>query len=73
MDDIPGKLDLISDEELIDEIISRFDHAVFGGIKEIHEDDDEITREWAGKEFTCKGIAIGIIEKINEDMNGVEE
>jgi hypothetical protein len=73
MKDVPDKLDLISDEELIDAILARFDHAVFYGLRVETADGNEATRDWRGDEYVCRGLAMDMIRFINKDTDMYEE
>jgi len=50
-------LELVATDDLLDELLHRFDHAVFGGLQAKHADEQLITRRWFGSHFTCVGLA----------------
>lgn len=60
-------LELIETDALIDELMRRFDHAVFAGMK-VKEHESNYER-WAktGNLRTCQGLAFGIIAR-SEDV-----
>ena len=64
---------LMSDEELITILLERFDHAIFVGRKEGISEGIEQEEEWQGDPTMCKGLALEMIEKINQDSCPIEE
>ena len=76
MKDCVSNLELTSTEDLLTELIGRFDQYVFMGLRVCEKKGNTFTVDWCGEEFTCKGLALSVIEKIKEDselMNYVEE
>lgn len=51
-------LDLIPSKDLIDELMRRYDHAVFTGLKENigMRGQHYITRRWTGEQTMCSGM-----------------
>lgn len=67
-------LDGLTNEELLDELMSRYDHAVFAGLR-MDGDGNEIERDWMGDETFCKGLAVGLgmyIERQAREIVGDE-
>ena len=61
-------LKLTPTEDLLDEVLSRFEHAVFGGMRcdEHAPETCSYKRRWKGNIATCMGLAL----KITYDANG---
>ena len=66
MEDYVGKLDLVSDEELVNELSNRFDHIAFAGRKDVCTDSVETYRYWSGDKDISVGLCMAVIEKIRE-------
>jgi len=65
----------ISTNELLQEILSRFDHAIFIGIRcldMVKKEGDitriETSRKWKGNSYTCAGMAMEIGREILENF-----
>lgn len=69
MDD-PTKLDLITDEELVNELMKRYDDMIFAGRKNICKDNIETTRYWNGDEHITRGLCMDLVRKIDEQDEG---
>ena len=60
-------LELVETEQLITELLSRYDHAVFAGMKVRNEDlitkDGEIVemRRWVGNTRVCQGLCFELM------------
>lgn len=63
------RIEEFSDDELKEELLSRYDHAIFGGIKTaIGSSDGLLTkRSYMGNCATCTGIAYQIAYMCTED------
>ena len=68
------ELSLISNEALIEELLNRFDHAIFSGIKILDSMDNECdttrvenTQQWTGNPYTCVGMCTGLSNDILEE------
>lgn len=58
-------LELIETDKLIDELMNRFDHAVFAGMKV--KADDQYERWFkTGNLRTCQGLAFGILARCED-------
>lgn len=60
-------IELIPSEDLIMELMNRFDHAVFAGMKvDATPDKKSFTaRKWKGNSATCSGMAFQIACRIH--------
>lgn len=67
-------LELIETQALIDELLGRFEHAVFAGLKvnEATEIQYEV-RQQVGNQRTCQGLAFGIIARCEDHRRSVSE
>lgn len=67
-------LELIETPALLDELMNRFQHAVFGGLKvnEMSEVQYECWRK-VGNDRTCQGLAFGIIARCEDYRRAVSE
>ena len=73
MKDCPQILDLLSTEELIQELQERFDHFVICGLRVCEHKGDRLTREWFGDEYVCRGMLAEADTSIHEDTTAYEE
>lgn len=56
-------LDLISTDDLMEELFGRFDHAVFEGVKvNVTREESVIERQWKGDALMCCGLGTHIID-----------
>jgi hypothetical protein len=51
------QLEFVDTEALLEELLGRFDHAVFAGLKYPENMAYQATRLWKGNPFTCNGLA----------------
>lgn len=67
-------IQLIPTEELLKELLNRFDHAIFMGIKVYKEQGGEITsvRRWIGNSYTCCGLCESIKRSILNEFDSKE-
>lgn len=67
-------IELIETRQLVDELMRRFEHAVFAGLKvnEALETQYEM-REAVGNMRTCQGLAFAIISKCEYNRNSKAE
>jgi len=61
-------LELITTEVLIEELVGRFDHAVFCGLKVQHQKQVLIHRKFSGNPWTCSGLAQSMSLKAIDDL-----
>src|SRR5690348_5687196 len=60
---MPDSIELASDDELITELLGRFDHAAFTGMRIETEDvitktgGHSVLRKWKGNSYTVAGLA----------------
>lgn len=68
------KLELIETQDLIAELMNRFQHAVFAGMKvnETSEAQYETYRQ-IGNQRTCQGLAFGLIARCEDYRRSVSE
>ena len=67
---------LISTRDLVEELLDRFDHAVFAGIKVVSTKEVspiQTFRRWVGNSYTCSGICAGLNQTILKDFSDREE
>ncbi len=66
-------LELIETKRLIDELLRRFDHAVFAGMKV--QSDESTYERWVktGNSRTCQGLAFGIIARCEQYRQSIAE
>jgi hypothetical protein len=64
-------------DELIGELLGRFDHVVFCGLLNPNGDNCEVKRRWKGNSHTCTGlahdVALVILESFYERMESDED
>ena len=67
-------LELIETQALIDELLGRFQHAVFAGLKvnEATERQYEV-RQQVGNRRACQGLAFGLIARCEDYLRSVSE
>lgn len=63
---IKEELQLVSYEDLISELESRFDICIFAGIKHPIEKDEEASISYHGGKFACIGLCIHIIDMLKK-------
>jgi hypothetical protein len=61
-------LDLATSEQLVDELFLRYPHAVFLGVKDSHDMEDEWTvyQRWHGHSIVMQGLCTRLIRKIQD-------
>lgn len=67
-------IELYTTRQLLDELLARFDHAVFAGLKI----DEGIERQYElrdakGNTRTCQGLALGVIARCEQQREAVAE
>lgn len=66
-------IELIETDRLIDELMRRFDHAVFAGMK-VQAEESQYERWFkTGNLRTCQGLAFGIIARCEDHRRAVSE
>lgn len=66
-------LELIETDQLLDELMNRFDHAVFAGMK-VKQDESTYERwQKTGNLRTCQGLAFGLIARCEDYRRSVSE
>lgn len=60
-EDETNALAYCSVEELVNELKTRFDHAVFIGLVTMTDRDFNVFRDWTGCPFTVAGLAQSIV------------
>lgn len=60
-------LSLVPIQDLYEEILGRFDHAVFMGIK-VGKDDSSYSRRWKGNHHMAMGLCSDLINEINTNI-----
>ena len=76
-------LKLISNDDLIKELLNRFDHAVFAGVRvknpgnfngvDEAKGDIQTIRRWFGNSYTCAGLCSSLTRTILNDYSDREE
>ena len=72
---------LITTDDLIKELLNRFDHAVFAGcrVKELGKGVDgtkgdiQTLRRWFGNSYTCAGLSSSLQRTILKDFSDRED
>jgi hypothetical protein len=57
-------LQLVSYDDLLDELNSRFDIYIFAGIKRPVENDEEAELSYHGGKFVCIGLCLHLIDML---------
>jgi len=73
MKDYVTQLELMSDEELLKELEERFDHYIFSGLRVCDKKGNNLTREWFGDEFVARGLAMEIIQHVEDECRVISE
>ena len=73
MKDCPTTLELMSTDDIVEELTNRFDHYVFSGLKVCDVKGNVLIREWSGDEFTVRGLAMEIIQRVEDECKVVPE
>lgn len=58
-------IELVPTSELITELLSRYEHAVFAGLSQV-ADDQHIRRKWTGNSLTCQGLCAALNRSIDD-------
>lgn len=66
------ELSLVPAEELYEELLNRFDHAVFMG-KQIQGKTSKISRRWKGDHHLAMGLCTDLQDDILGDLISTEE
>lgn len=61
-----NKLTLISTDELIDELMARYDHAIFAGCKDYGNNKSQLTWERHGMYFAQVGLVDFLCRRLRE-------
>jgi len=64
----PRPYALVPIEELIEEILSRFDVAIFGGVQKISKDNHEYFIQAVGSDLECIGLATVLSDSVSDGM-----
>ena len=68
--DTPTALDLVSTDDLINQLASRYDHAVFAGVKVERAPRQDIeSLRWKGNNRICQGLCAHLTAEIEEYAN----
>ena len=64
-------LELIPTDELIEELLDRYDHAVFNGYRTGTKGEGSSEKDiyWHGNTVTCQGLAMRAIHHINKHLD----
>lgn len=70
-----SNMELIPTDDLITEILKRFDHAVFMGIQCRGGENNDIynIRRWRGNSYTCCGLSESLKRSILNEYEDNEE
>lgn len=63
-----NELEQATTEDLITELLGRFEHAVFCGMRIPLTETMTINRRWKGNTFTCAGLARSVADSALEDF-----
>ena len=61
-------LELISTQDLVNELANRFNAIIIHAIRERDDDEDELFLDYRGAKATCIGLADIIIDIIRSDI-----
>lgn len=72
---IPTAISLLSDEDLIDELMSRYDQLIFAAQRETNHQPGKVvaTRQWKGDYATAMGLCTQMWRKISDEHEHVVE
>lgn len=59
----------VATDDLLNEVLSRFDHAVFIGHQDRMKDRSRIVRRWKGNAHTISGLAHDVANVVLADMH----
>ena len=65
----PTSLELKSTEDLINELLKRYDAALFSGVKFTNKEEDQYITRWAGSIATV----IGVVEMLRNHIYTVSD
>jgi len=66
-------LELIETDKLIDELMNRFDHAIFAGMK-VQAEESQYERWFkTGDLRTCQGLAFGVIARCEDHRREIAQ
>lgn len=65
----PSDLELATNDELVGELMNRFDRAVFCGVVQRHEKHDYQVRCWRGEFLSCIGLSMSLQRKLLDEMD----
>lgn len=70
-------IEVIPTEDLLDELVSRYKHAVFMGIRSgLKQPGDVITKQWTGDLIKCLGLTEVmkdfLLERYNKEYKNVK-
>ena len=71
---MPNRIDevhLMTDQELINVLFDRFEHAIFSGRREGNTEGLDQVEDYCGDSTMCKGLTLDIVDVINlqESLN----
>ncbi len=56
-------LKLVPTSDLLEEVLHRFDHAVFSGMRVQNNNDIDTMGRWHGNSFACAGLAVDVQQR----------
>ena len=65
-------LSLISTDKLIEELLSRHEHAIFIGMKIPKDNEVILIRRWKGNTHTCMGLSMDLAHCVLSHFSGTE-
>jgi len=68
-----NSLEMTATDDLLDELLHRFDHAMFSGAQTPIEGENLVTRRWVGNPITCVGLAQVAAFVITADLESESE
>jgi hypothetical protein len=74
---IKGLLELTPTDVLYEELLNRYEHVIFSGLKNrpARENEGQQITSWRykGNPFICQGLAFGILHECQQARNDTEE
>jgi hypothetical protein len=65
-------LELVQTSRLIDELLGRYEHAIFAGLNVMvygENGEQHVRRKWTGNSVTCQGLAWTLANAVDRELN----
>lgn len=60
--------EFVSTDALVDELLGRFEHVVFCGLRILTDNETTIVRRWKGNAITCAGLGTEVGHAVLADL-----